>query len=88
MGVGARIQGDRAVTIDLTLTPGELTQLTGYRRPAEQLAELHRQGFYRARRAPTTGAIILERAHYDAICGGARQKTHGPRLRTPTLKHA
>jgi len=72
----------------LTLTPAELAQLTGYRRPAEQLVELHRQGFYRARRAPATGAIILERAHYDAICGGARQATSGPRLRQPSLKHA
>lgn len=73
--------------MSLTLTLAELAQLTGYRRPAEQLAELHRQGFYRARRSPATGAIILERAHYDAVCGGARQTPGGPRLRTPELKH-
>lgn len=73
--------------MSITLSAEELIALTGYRRPAEQLVELHRQGFYRARRAPATGAIILERAHYDAICGGARQATSGPRLRTPELRH-
>lgn len=71
--------------MSITLSPEELFELTGYRRPAEQLAELQRQGFYRARRSPTTGAIILERAHYDAVCGASRQAP-GPMLRTPTLR--
>ncbi len=78
--------------MNLTLTEDELYQLTGYRRQAEQLAELHRRGFYRARRA-RTGAIILERAHYDAVCGGATQPAGGqphrqPTLRRPTRRHA
>lgn len=50
----------------LTLTPDELQALTGYKQPAAQLAELHRQGYWRARRAPITGRVILERAHYEA----------------------
>jgi hypothetical protein len=78
--------------MSLTLTEEELYQLTGYRRQAEQLAELHRQGFHRARRA-RTGAIILERAHYDAVCGGITQPASShphrqPSLRRPTLRHA
>ncbi|MDM0116870.1 hypothetical protein QTI66_32610 [Variovorax sp. J22R133] len=52
------------------LEPAELRLLTGYRRASEQLDELRRQGFYRARRSPTTGAIILERPHYEAVCAG------------------
>jgi hypothetical protein len=56
----------------LLLTPDELVQLSGgYTQPARQLEELKRQGFWRARRAPTTGALILERSHYDAVCAGA-----------------
>jgi len=50
----------------LTLTPDELHELTGYRQPAAQLAELHRQGFHRARRV-RTGHVILERAHFEAV---------------------
>lgn len=73
--------------MSLVLSAEELIALTGYRRSAEQLAELHRQGFYRARRSPATGAIILERAHYDAVCGVVRSAT-GPKLRQPTLRHA
>ena len=33
----------------LTLAADELCALTGYSQPAKQLAELRRQGFYRAR---------------------------------------
>ena len=42
----------------LILTSDELAALTGYQRPAEQLAELRRQGFARARR-DRTGRVIL-----------------------------
>lgn len=69
---------------DLTLSDAELLRLTGYRRAADQLAELHRQGFHRARRSRTTGAVILERAHYDAICTGSRPGKE-PKLR-PMLR--
>jgi hypothetical protein len=54
----------------LTLTPSELQLLTGYKRPAEQLAELHRRGFSRAYRN-RLGVIVLERSHYDAVTRGA-----------------
>lgn len=82
-----------AVNADLTMSEDELFQLTGYRRQAEQLAELHRQGFNRARRSRTTGAIILERAHYDAVCSGVTQQGGSqphrqPTLRRPTREHA
>lgn len=66
---------------DMLLTDAELTQLTGYRQTAKQLSELHRQGFYRARLSPA-GGIILERAHYDAVCAGAQQPQR-PRITPP-----
>lgn len=68
-----------------TLTPKEIDDVTGYKRPADQLAELQRQGFYRARRSPTTGQIILERAHYAAVCAGGVQPK-APRVRAPALR--
>jgi hypothetical protein len=52
----------------ITLTTCEVERLTGYRRPGDQLAELQRRGFFRARRSRCTGDVILERAHYDAVC--------------------
>jgi hypothetical protein len=53
----------------LILGPEEIQALTGYRVPSKQLEELRRQGFWRARRAPITGRVILERSHYHAVCG-------------------
>lgn len=70
---------------DTTLSTIEIERITGYKRPADQLAELHRQGFYRARRSPTTGHIILERAHFDAVCAGAKPANE-PRVRAPVLR--
>ena len=70
-----------------TLTEPELVEVTGYRRAAEQLAELRRQGFYRARKSPTSGAVIVERAHYDAVCAGARPDTQ-PKVRAPRVRAA
>jgi len=69
----------------MLLTKEELQSLTGYKRPADQVAELRRQGFYRARTSPTTGSAILERAHYDAICAGARAPNE-PKVRAPILR--
>ena len=72
---------------DLVLTSAELAALTGYRRPCAQLAELHRLGFHRARRAPVSGAVILERAHFEAVARGeaGRQQHAAP---TPQLRPA
>lgn len=67
---------------DLLLTDAELAALTGYKRAAEQLAELHRQGFARARR-DRLGHVVLERAHYHAVCAGATQPAR-PQVRLLT----
>lgn len=56
---------------DALIPPDEVRAICGgYSQPAKQLQELHRQGFWRARRSRLTGAIILERAHYEAVCRG------------------
>lgn len=65
----------------IILNSDELEGVTGYRTPKRQLAELHRQGFYRARIA-VTGNVILERAHYDAVCAGAKP-AKAPTVRNP-----
>jgi hypothetical protein len=68
-----------------TLSPEEIFGLTGYKRPADQLRELHDQGFYRARLAKTTGDVILERPHYDAVSAGLQpgaQAAHRPQVRS------
>ncbi len=61
----------------ITLNSEELENVTGYRTPKRQLKELHRQGFYRARIA-VTGNVILERAHYDAVCAGDKPAKEPP----------
>ena len=65
----------------IILTSDELALVTSYRTPKRQLTELHRQGFYRARIA-ATGNVILERAHYDAVCAGAKPAKE-PIVRNP-----
>ncbi len=69
--------------MSITLSGDEIEAITGYKRPADQLPELRRQGFHRARRSTTTGEIILERAHYDAICAVGTQMGKGPQVRNP-----
>lgn len=67
--------------LDAIISAAEIERITGgYKQPAAQLAELHRQGFYRARRSRLTGAVILERAHYEAICAGADIQAPKPTL--------
>ncbi|MEY2687537.1 MAG: hypothetical protein RL375_1735 [Pseudomonadota bacterium] len=67
---------------DLVLSPAELQAITGYTQPARQLLELHTLGYFRARRAKITGRVILERAHYDAVCRGEKEP---PQRRPPAL---
>ena len=56
---------------DLLLSAAEIKRVAGgYTQPTKQLEELLRQGFWRARRARVTGEVILERAHYEAVCVG------------------
>jgi hypothetical protein len=54
----------------LTLSHDELVTLTGYHRAHEMVEELHRLGFLRAR-IDRLGRVVLERAHYLAVCTGA-----------------
>ncbi|APW38497.1 hypothetical protein RD110_15860 [Rhodoferax koreense] len=71
----------------LLMTEEEILTLTGYKRPGDQEEELRKQGFYRARIGPTTGRVVLERAHYDAVCAGGKPATvNEPRVRPPTLR--
>ncbi|MFG6457887.1 DUF4224 domain-containing protein [Roseateles sp. BYS96W] len=74
---------------DLMLSTDELREITGYIKPARQVEELRRQGFWRARRN-AAGAVVLERRHYDAVCAGAGAPApdDGPRLRTPVLRRS
>lgn len=64
-----------------TLSDSELMAITGYQRPACQLRELHRQGFWRARRSKLTGKVILERTHYDAVCRGETSSADTVRIK-------
>lgn len=57
-------------TATLLLSADELHAVTGYRQPSAQLGELRRQGFVRARR-DRLGRVVLERAHYIAVCAGS-----------------
>lgn len=54
----------------LLLSSVELQEMTGYAKPALQLKVLLAQGFYRARRN-ALNRVVLERAHYEAVCAGA-----------------
>jgi len=65
----------------IVLTEAELIALTGYKQRGPQLKELHRQGFHRARLG-RLGGVILERAHYEAVCGG-RVERERPKVRPP-----
>lgn len=68
----------------LTLTKAELRDLTGYEQPSKQLSELHRRGFHRAYIG--RHGLVLERAHYEAVCKGETEKAK-PKLR-PILRTA
>jgi hypothetical protein len=68
---------------ELLVTEGEIQTLTGYKRPSRQVDELRRRGFHRARRNHA-GQVILERAHYDAVCTGQAHRgttDNAPQLR-------
>lgn len=56
----------------IKLTPEELADLTGNKQAAKQLAELHRRGFHRAYIG--RHGLVLERAHYEAVCQGAIER--------------
>jgi hypothetical protein len=69
------------------LSKSEIEEITGYKRPGAQETELRRQGFFRARRAHVDGHVIVERRHYEAICGGARlSAANEPKVRVPQIQ--
>lgn len=74
--------------MELTLSADELLALTGYKQPAAQLTELHRQGYWRARRAAITRRVILERAHYEAVARGQDASPASSHRRAPQLRPA
>jgi uncharacterized protein DUF4224 len=55
-----------AIASSITLTYLEIVELTGFRQPRRQLAELHRRGFNRAF-LNVAGRVVLTRAHYESI---------------------
>lgn len=60
--------------MSLTLKPEEIQEITGgLVQRAAQLEQLHAQGFRRAR--IYRGQVILERAHYEAVCAGTFAST-------------
>lgn len=56
----------------VTMLPEELKQLTGYEHPSKQLLILQKRGFIRAYIGRK--GLILERAHYEAVCRGISEK--------------
>jgi hypothetical protein len=71
--------------MSLLLSPEELLEVTGYRQPA---APQRAQGFWLARRSPLTGHVILDRAHYEAVCQGADKAADTAPRRRPMLRAA
>jgi hypothetical protein len=70
-------------TPTITLTTAELEHLTGYKQPTQQLNVLHSRGFHRAFMSRT--GVVLERAHYDAVCRGQLGNNQPQPLRTVNL---
>ena len=77
---------DTVAQPSIVFTEAELRALTRYAMPGKQLAELHRQGFWRARMG-RVGGVVLERAHYEAVCAG-QQVAKAPQVRPPKLRVA
>ncbi|WP_457425593.1 DUF4224 domain-containing protein [Roseateles sp. P5_E7] len=67
--------------MSLTFSPAELVDLTRYTRASKQLAVLHLRGFHRAY-IDHTNHVVLERAHYEAVCRGEAQPVR-PRVKPP-----
>lgn len=72
-------------TESIRLTPDEIAALTGYRRAAEQLAELKALGYWRARRN-RLGEIVVERAHYQEVCAGTAKAPRSAGRAQPVLQ--
>lgn len=58
------------INCEMILSPSQIQSLAGgYQRPKDQLAELRKQGFVRARLG-MDGKVVVESAHYEAVCSG------------------
>lgn len=79
-----------AIPLPLCLTEYELAQLTGgLSQPRCQVKLLRQRGFERARLE--RGRVVLERAHYEAVCRGEYAVAERPESRDtarPKLKSA
>jgi hypothetical protein len=72
--------------VSLVLTEDEIRAICfGYTRQADQLRVLKERGFSRAE--IRRGVLVLERAHYDAVCAGAVEASR-PRVKPPKVKEA
>jgi hypothetical protein len=69
----------------IVLSHAELVQLTRYERAERQLEVLHLRGFHRAY-IGRDKTVVLERAHYEAVCRGEVQLAR-PRVKPPVVKH-
>lgn len=67
---------------DLILSPEELHALTGSKRATVQLAALKSRGFWRAY-INAGGRVIVERAHYEAVCSGGNVERKRPQITPP-----
>jgi hypothetical protein len=75
---------DNPAPLSITLTDDELLELTRYSRPSDQLRALHKRGFSRAY-LDRFGQVVLERAHFLAVCSGAVELPR-PQVRMPQLR--
>ena len=71
---------------DTVLPRDQVERLSGgYKRPSDQLRALHALGYYRARIGKVSREVVLERAHYDAVCAGqgaaSNDDQHQPKVR-------
>jgi len=72
-------------SVTVLLSAEEISEVTGYRKPALQVRELHSRGFVRAR-VNVLNRVVLERAHFEAVCSttsGAISAAHRPQLVPP-----
>jgi hypothetical protein len=66
--------------MDAVVPYEQIVKLTGFKRPGQQLRELHKLGFWRARRCRVSGAVVLEVPHYEAVSrGGDIKQNERPR---------
>ncbi len=63
---------DTVATLSLSLSEEEVFELIGYEQPATQVKRMRELGFWLTWRHLKSGRCIVPRAHYLAVCAGAR----------------